>query len=141
MKEYVAGFAFRNNYENVLLLLKAHPSWQAGFFNGVGGKVKAGEETPREAMMREFREEVGAYIAVTEWIHFCTIYGCRAAWRVTFFKTHDIASYTARRMEDEEPIWIPTHNLPENIINNLTWLIPMAKAQSPVIANVQEIVR
>ena len=139
MKEYVVGFAFKGEYkEQVLLLLKNRPEWQAGNFNGVGGKVEVDKETPREAMTREFEEETGVFVPQRYWTHFCTIYGCRAAWRVTFFWTDFFLCSTAKMIEDEEPMWIQSDHLPPNMINNLNWLIPMASATSPVIAAVQE---
>lgn len=138
MKEYVVGFAFRDNFQEVLLLLKDRPEWQAGNFNGVGGKIKIGKETPSEAMSREFKEEVGVFVPTNHWFHFCTIYGCRAAWRVVFFWTDYGLCSNAKRMESEHPMWIRSYDLPPNMINNLNWLIPMAAATSPVIAAVQE---
>lgn len=137
MKEYVVGFAFRKAKNEVLLLLKAHPSWQAGRFNGVGGHVEIGKENEVEAMKREFLEEVGISVPIDKWIHFCTVYGNRAAWKLTCFWTDYFKCSDARRMEDEEPMWINIDKISDlDIINNLTWLIPMARAKHNIIAAV-----
>jgi 8-oxo-dGTP pyrophosphatase MutT (NUDIX family) len=56
MKTYVLGFVFDRRYNNVLLVEKARPEWQAGKLNGLGGKVEVGE-LPAAAMIRELREE------------------------------------------------------------------------------------
>lgn len=56
MKRYVLGFVFDRRYNNVLLIEKARPNWQAGKLNGLGGKVAEGE-SPAAAMVRELREE------------------------------------------------------------------------------------
>ena len=140
-KEYVAGFAFKNNFKEVLLLHKKRPEWQAGSFNGVGGKIKIGEETSIQAMTREFEEEVGVFVPYPLWTHFCTIYGCRAAGKVIFFWTDYHPCIHAKMIEDEQPMWFNSNILPPNIINNLNWLIPMAAASLPVVAAVQEIQR
>lgn len=50
---YVCGFLFHD--DNVLLVRKNRPDWQAGLLNGVGGKCE-GHETPHFSMVREFQE-------------------------------------------------------------------------------------
>lgn len=61
----VVGFVFRG--KEVVLILKNRPDWQAGRLNGVGGRVEAGE-SPKEAMVREFKEETGLYIPLGFWM-------------------------------------------------------------------------
>jgi len=143
MKEYVVGFAFRfsevSNDHDVLLLIKEHPEWQKGRLNGVGGKVEIGKENEIQAMSREFYEEVGVDVPQNYWVHFCTAYGCRAAWKLTCFWTNYWKCSMAKKMEDEEPVWVKVNRIYRlNTINNLRWLIPMAMAKSPVIAAVTE---
>jgi 8-oxo-dGTP pyrophosphatase MutT (NUDIX family) len=55
-QRYVVGFAITPHTGRVLLLKKAKPTWQAGKYNGVGGKIEPGE-WPISAMVREFHEE------------------------------------------------------------------------------------
>lgn len=61
MIEYVVGFLFSEGRDYILLIRKNHPEWQAGMFNGPGGKVEPGE-IPTAAMRREFQEECGCDI-------------------------------------------------------------------------------
>jgi 8-oxo-dGTP diphosphatase len=56
---------FIKQADKILLLNRENPSWM-GMWNGVGGKLEA-NETPRESIIREIKEETG--IAV-EHIHF-----------------------------------------------------------------------
>lgn len=65
MKHYVLGFAFDSD-SRVALIKKARPDWQAGRWNGIGGKVEEGE-TSKEAMAREFAEETGVLIEYPHW--------------------------------------------------------------------------
>lgn len=58
MTSYVLGFAFSEDDRSVLLILKNRPAFQAGKWNGVGGKIEP-SETAQQAMVREFREETG----------------------------------------------------------------------------------
>lgn len=65
MNRYVLGFAFTPD-NRVALIQKRKPAWQAGRWNGIGGKIE-GAETPVLAMSREFQEETGVYIAPELW--------------------------------------------------------------------------
>lgn len=65
MTDYVVGVIFCDRYDltefdypfvKLALLTKKYPDWQAGYLNGIGGKIEAGER-PREAMYREAEEE------------------------------------------------------------------------------------
>lgn len=58
MIHYVVGFAFDAKNEKVLLIKKNRLAWQAGFLNGIGGKIEPGESS-RVAMKRECLEETG----------------------------------------------------------------------------------
>lgn len=69
-KHYVVGFMFSEDLENLILIEKQKPVWQKGKLNGVGGKIEK-DETPIQAMIREFKEETGIYI---KWNQFCTLY-------------------------------------------------------------------
>ncbi len=62
---YVAGFLFEPYMERVVLIQKEKPTWQKGRLNGVGGKMELGE-TPLQAMQREFREETGLDIPMSQ---------------------------------------------------------------------------
>lgn len=64
MQQYVLGFAF--TAAGVLLIQKQRPEWQAGRYNGIGGKVEEGEAIA-QAMVREFKEEAGVSTAPGQW--------------------------------------------------------------------------
>jgi 8-oxo-dGTP pyrophosphatase MutT (NUDIX family) len=64
-KKYTLGIAFDHN-ENLVLIEKTKPEWQAGRYNFVGGKIEAGE-TPARCISREFEEETGVAIPPGKW--------------------------------------------------------------------------
>lgn len=65
---YVLGFMFDPSMTRVVLIRKNRPTWQAGKLNGIGGKIEP-EETPSQAMVREFREETGLQTVLQDWAH------------------------------------------------------------------------
>jgi len=120
--QYVAGFLFSLDFNNVVLIRKNKPKWQEGLLNGVGGKKEEGED-PHSAMVREFQEETGLY--VPEWSFFMEMNG--DDWVVNFFwATQDnydtVESKTSERVEICE---VSKIFLREDVIQNLKWLIPM----------------
>lgn len=117
VNSYVVGFLF-DKQGNVALILKNRPDWQQGRLNGVGGRIEPGE-TPEEAMVREFREEAGATVT---WRRFCRVYG--EDYEVFYFSSQDPAAI--RTMTDEQVGWYPLDNLPDSILPNLKWLLPLA---------------
>jgi 8-oxo-dGTP diphosphatase len=127
VNSYVVGFLF-DKQGNVVLIRKNRPDWQKGRLNGVGGHIEPGE-TPEAAMVREFREEAGATVT---WRYFCRVYG--DGYEVFYFSSHDTADI--RTMTDEEVGSYPLNNLPENILPNLKWLLPMAAYPLVITAEV-----
>lgn len=121
MKEYVAGLLYSDDGNNVTLILKNRPEWQAGMFNAIGGKIEIGE-TPDIAMKREFIEEAGVDI---DWDFRFTL-GNGITWQVHFFSCHssEAMSYL-QTMTDEIVEVVETYDLPENTIPNLWWIVPM----------------
>ena len=125
-REYVTGFLFDDHEELVVLVRKNRPEWQAGKFNGVGGKLEPGE-TPAEAMRREFREEAG--VDVQEWTHFITIFG--KDFKVHFFYAHTPLITQVKTMTDEMIMVYPVNAIGQDydeVVCNLRWLVPMAKS-------------
>lgn len=120
MIQYVAGLLYSEDGMAVALIQKNRPQWQAGLFNAVGGKVEAGE-TAQQAMRREFREEAGVDL---EWTYRMTIKGSQ--YEVAFFSQHDDAAISeVVTMTDEVLAVHQTYDLPDNLIPNLWWIIPM----------------
>jgi 8-oxo-dGTP diphosphatase len=119
-QQYCCGFAHFG--DTVALILKAKPAWQAGKLNGVGGSVEEGE-TPAQAMTREWREETGT--EVDNWGHFITL-NTKGA-EVHFFRARLNHSPVLVSQPEEPMRWYMVDHLPENVIPNLRWLVPMSR--------------
>ena len=121
MKSYVLGFLFSPSRGQVLLIEKRRPEWQAGKYNGLGGKIENGESS-LEAMEREFKEEAG--LDKLQWTEFAHMTG--PGWRVfCFYATGDVNA--AVPQTDEPLVVISTRYFRDHpVIPNLHWLIPMA---------------
>jgi 8-oxo-dGTP diphosphatase len=152
-KEYVLGFIFNEENDNVLLMKKLKPEWQAGKFNGIGGKIEF-NETPFQAMERETFEEVDI-VGKLDWQHAGLVVGItKGSYKIEDLNTPETiarnefkvsvettepsdewvvfvyaASYTgkASSKEEEKVSWHPIKELPDNCIENLHWLIPMCQ--------------
>lgn len=136
MKHYVLGFAFNPQRTHVLLIRKDRPEWQAGRFNGVGGKVNSDYmEDFEAAMIREFKEETGIDTRFGDWSHFADM--CADNWTVHCFAHYDLLARPVepQQGETEKPFWISLGNVYElkpcapgdgMMLSNLRWLIPLA---------------
>jgi 8-oxo-dGTP diphosphatase len=136
-KRYVVGFLFQNSGKEVALIAKLRPEWQKGMLNGVGGKIKSEEESPAQAINREFKEETGADIQ--DWRLFCILSDIREfSWKVFMYSAHT-NNVNIKTCEDEEVAWYQVKDIPTlNTVPNLRWLIPMALDQNDIIADVAE---
>lgn len=130
MTEYVAGFMFSDKKtlggvgEEVALILKKRPHWQAGKLNGIGGHIEPGE-SPLSAIVREFEEETGFTTSPTQWWPFAVLSG--EDWDVHFFSTQGPLG-ELRTTTDEIVTVVPWRHVdPTVVIPNLSWLLPMAK--------------
>ncbi|MCI0563502.1 MAG: NUDIX domain-containing protein [Nitrososphaera sp.] len=136
MIEYVLGFYFSEDLKNLVLIGKRRPPWQAGKFNGVGGKIEDGE-SPYVAMVREFREETGVHTPPSDWSLRATMTG--SDWKVYVFagRAFDSTIRLVPQPEEEEvPVIFPVDKIPENVIPNLRWLIPLCLDFEAAIAHV-----
>lgn len=125
MTSYVAGFMFSTDGEEVALILKLRPTWQAGKLNGIGGHIETGE-TPLAAIVREFEEETGLATSPIQWWPFATLAG--DDFTVHFFTTQGPV-YDLRSTTDERVTVVPWKHVDVTVaIPNLTWLLPMAKS-------------
>lgn len=124
--EYVCGFLFDKQVQQVVLIWKEKPAWQKGKLNGVGGKIEPGE-TPYQAMVREFKEETG--LQVENWQPLASV--SEDHYRVRFFYAVDDKNQFeyAETKESEE---VAKLDLDEHLfsnyphISNLEWLIDLA---------------
>lgn len=64
---YVLGIAVDTSKSKTVVLVKNQPAFLKGLFNGLGGKVDAGESLT-EAMAREFKEECDVSTNPEQWI-------------------------------------------------------------------------
>lgn len=122
--------AFVRHNDHVLLVKKTHPTWQSGRWNGVGGRVEAGESM-LDAMEREWMEETT--LAPPDFKEFIVLEDSEVV--VHFFRatiTTDKVHTLPTNDKGEELEW---HSLiegeceytdPHRAIDNLCWLIPMA---------------
>ena len=124
MKPYTVGFIFNKDLSKVLLIHKLHPEWQNGRVNGIGGKIEPGEESI-DCIVREIREETGLITDKDKWIYAGK--NIDSDWVVDFYSyQYHGNEKDAQQMIDEEIEWFDLNALPENLIPNLAWLIPLA---------------
>lgn len=125
MTSYCLGFAFYRNIRRVVLIRKTKPDWQRGKLNGVGGKIEDGEYC-NVAMAREFEEETGCKTFPTDWKHFTSL-KFAVADSVVYCFAMRLASHQEVKTTTEEAVVVSSaDDLPEDIIPNLAWLVPMA---------------
>lgn len=124
---YVLGFAFNPEKTHLLLIQKNRPQWQAGLFNGIGGKIETYDGLPVNAMVREFVEETGLVTSPEQWQQFSTM-------ESNFF--HLTCFYTVlenfnhyQSITDEIVFSVSIEQLFatqfKGCISNLSWLIAM----------------
>lgn len=134
-KEYVLGFVFDTVGKNVLLIQKKKPGWQRDRLNGIGGKIDEGE-TPAAAMEREACEETCLFTRGEDEVRRSLTWNCFGRLSGNGFcvylfsifieniQSHrDILGLSAT---DEPTFIFPVNALPESVIPNLRWMIPMA---------------
>jgi 8-oxo-dGTP diphosphatase len=105
----------------VVLMRRTRPAWQAGRVNALGGRLLQGESAAAAAR-REVREECG--VDVAEWREVLV-------WEDAEYRMHVMCAvseqaHAARTLEDQEVFLADVHALPDNAIDNLRWLVPLA---------------
>ncbi len=123
MTNYVAGFLFSKDGGDKLLVQKKKPLWQAGKWNAVGGKLRL-HEFPESAMIRKFYEETS--LRVEKWELFCVL--AHAENNVSFYRAFHDCIFDSQSWNDvgEELAVFLNEYIPHPIMQNLTWLIPLA---------------
>jgi 8-oxo-dGTP pyrophosphatase MutT (NUDIX family) len=125
MTQYVIGCYFTNNLKRVALILKNRPKWQAGKFNLPGGHVES-NETLEIAISREFYEECAILTTGDEWIYIGEIDSSNN-YNVAILLCVQKDNHSELKTNEDQPvIWCDVDKLPENIIPNLSWIIPYA---------------
>lgn len=125
---YCCGFLRDIQHATVLLVRKRKPDWQAGLLNGIGGKIES-DETPLDAMIREWSEEVGFEFrnwralarldAQGSLVHFFAASG--------HIPPPKAFNDVGEALELIDLISVPHRT---DIIANLKWLLPMAFADA-----------
>jgi 8-oxo-dGTP diphosphatase len=132
--DYVVGFAFDGldlPDTHVLLIRKKKPDWQRGKLNGIGGKIgdkpSISNETPIQAMVREFHEETGVTNFPGDWSYFALMHNGLYEHQVYCFESRNpYLFHEARTMEAEELVRIPVHGV---IFPRLYNLIPNLRSK------------
>lgn len=134
MQEYVLGFLINPHHDTVALIEKQKPDWQRGRLNGIGGKIEPGEH-PNVAMAREFEEEAGCQTNPEDWRRYAILEGVADArdgsyqpWRIHIFVTYHAAilQQIVKTTTIERVGVFAISMLPNKVLPNLRWLIPMA---------------
>ncbi len=124
VKKYVTGFLFSKDSTHVVLIKKLNPTWQEGLLNGVGGKIEK-NELSCDAMAREFEEETGVTITRDQWTCYAKIYRPNY-YELDVYYAHSDLAYEVKTVEKEEVCLVETSKIPDRIVPNLKWLIPLA---------------
>jgi 8-oxo-dGTP diphosphatase len=119
-----------------VLIQKTKPEWQKDKLNGLGGKIEAGEY-PYQAMRREFEEECG--LDVPSWTQYATMRSGQHVIHVFKAEINPTVSPHAFKQTDEG--WVSLYYWPSAIrlsyaLPNLSWLIPLARMESGVRADI-----
>lgn len=128
LRQFVVGFAFTSNRQEVALIKKARSrsgfEWMIGKLNGIGGKIQE-KENPFIAMSREFFEEAGLVTCPLEWKWCGKFIG--DDYEVMVFSTFTDDVKKANTCSEEGEIHLvrvaDITELPT--IANLDWLIPL----------------
>ena len=131
MQKYVAGLLFSEDLTRVLLIEKQKPEWQRGLLNAIGGKIETYyAESPREAMDREFWEEVKytphpfchlAYKPELFWSEFCILRG--KDFEVAFFCATSSDMCFASNEEEQVGVYVVDDIVNQATVENIPWLI------------------
>lgn len=123
---YVVGFLFSEDQKQVVLVKKKRPQWQAGFYNGVGGKVEYAE-TFSNAMLREFQEETGVQTLEEDWDLYAEMEGEKFKIKIfCCFNDLYLSQVTTKTDEQIEIVPVELDKLRTTAISNCSWLIGAA---------------
>jgi 8-oxo-dGTP diphosphatase len=126
MQRYVLGIVTTPDFKKVLLVRKVKPAWQEGRWNGIGGKIEP-DETPRGAMDREWREETQCKVPAQWDLRIRLAHVTRDSMVYFFHGILDHESLACFKDEGRGEILeiFDVAHLPESVMDNLRWMIPM----------------
>lgn len=129
LTEYCLGFMFDDEGTQVALIKKNRPARHRGQWNGIGGHVEKGESSI-EAMVREFKEEAGCKTLAEWWKHVATADGRGEEGDFTLYIFAAFNSGAGimvgeNSATDEKVSIFRVDNLPEKVVPNLRWIVPL----------------
>lgn len=127
---YVAGFAWYKDHVWLIKKAMKGPAAVQGRWNAIGGKIES-DETPLQAMVREFEEEVG--VRVEDWTLKVVLAHTNADWKVYFYSC-ELTSVQHPEQQEDEPIGLfdPSDWGLMPMVPNLLWLIPLSRDRTVV---------
>jgi len=104
----------------------------AGHWNGIGGKIEQDDKNSLDAMEREALEETGVPYDFEHCITFVCPGGTVFVFTNLDFLGDDISF--SQKEDEQLKVW-PLNKLPENMMANLRWIIPvcLSTIQFPLI--------
>lgn len=127
IRHYTLGIIIDDLTDEVLLVRKSRPEWQAGKYNFPGGKVED-DENVKDCMVRELIEETGIYVPEDRLRSICTIKN-NGLWQVEVFAALYSSEYLHAECEtDEKPYWARIDELPGDLVFDVPMLLHMALA-------------
>lgn len=150
MIKYVLCVAVDKEHKNVVLIHKLKPEFQKGKLNCPGGKIENDDYNVVNCRLntinsrdfdgwagqmsasREFFEETSIESEFDIWHHVITLYsgdlnryGDKDIWEMYIHFTDQLDITKVKTMEAEKIEIFPINNLPDNIMPNLKWIIPL----------------
>lgn len=136
MIHFVIGIAVSK--DNIVLIRKNRPEWQAGRINFPGGKIEINEK-PEDCIVREFKEETGVETIVSDWTLLGTIGRNGGIAKYQFLAYIYYAESEkfnfAKTVESEEIMVIPRsqfltdRELIKDYLPNLLWFYHFSQSQ------------
>lgn len=127
----VVGLIFSPDFEQVILIEKRAPEWQAGLLNGVGGKAKPEDKSVIDTMVRECFEETGLLIEAEEWTMAVDMIIMERKCRIVFFFCSTPKYFNAMTKEEEHVGIYLSDSICHreiSVIPNLKWIIPLCRS-------------
>lgn len=121
MTEYTLGFVFTPGLKEILLISRGEHKYHSHKSNGLGGKIIIGE-SPVECVIREVKEEAGLETKEQDWKFMGVINGI--SWKVWVFSSVVDKKEQFSAIKEGTLAYYPITSLPENIVSNLSWIIP-----------------